>query len=588
MDYVADFETLVPPAEVLKRLDRKKFKKNYLTKSQIETWVWGYGLCKVGDVDDDKIQIGNSIDDFMEKVMKLKNPKIYFHNLKFDGHFILSWAFKNGYTMDMEGTKQDKTINVLISNMNAFYKIELIHKRRNKGYVKTVFQDSFKKLPFSVDRIGHAFGLKFKKLEVDKDFYKLYRSKNHDLTELEKEYIRNDIRVISQALDIQFKQGLTKMTVGSDAINEYKKTINNMFDRWFPVLSLDINSQILMAYRGGWVYASDLYKNKEVGFGRVYDVNSLYPSQMRNQIMPYGKPLFYTGKFKQFEDYCLYIQEITCEFKLKKDHLPTIQVKGDSFRYNPTEYLKESKGITKLHLTNMDLEMFLKHYDVSNLVYECGLMFRGKEGMFTEYIDKWNSVKETSEGAMRELAKLLLNSLYGKFGTKPNVTGKYAYFEEDIVKLALGEEEIRDPVYTAVAVFTTSYGRYLTISAAQENYHSFAYADTDSIHLVGKKEPNIETHKSHIGKWKLEGEFNWAKFIGAKCYTENMLNKKTGEYELNVTVAGMPKNMHSMVTKENFREGLVLSGKLMPVVVNGGVVLVDKEYTMKVRSFGTF
>lgn len=584
-NYVADFETHVPPKEILDRLDRKKYPKTYLKRSDIKTWVWGYGLTEVGNTDDCDIELGSSIDQFMNSVKKLNNPTIYFHNLKFDGHFIMSWAFKNGYKFDEDGTKQSMTFNIIVSQQNQFYKIELIHKRRKKGYTKTTFYDSMKKLPMPLAVIGKGFKLDFGKMEVDENYYLKYREEGGVLSELDKAYIRLDIKVLSQALQIQFNQGLTKMTIGSDALGDYKKIIGKkQFELLYPVLDLDLNAMILLAYRGGWTYSSDKFRGKTVGKGIVYDVNSLYPSVMYDNKMPYGRPLFYVGEYEKDLEYDLYIQELDCEFKLKEDYLPTIQIKGLSAKYPPTEYIKESQGLTKLHLTNVDLDLFFEHYDVWNLEFTCGLKFRSRYGLFTEYIDKWNGIKEVSDGAIRELAKLQLNNLYGKFGTRPDVTGKDAFYEDNLVVLRLGDEEIREPVYTATAVWTTSYGRNKTIREAQKNFERFAYADTDSIHLVGEEEAELEMHPTKLGLWSIDAKFKWAKFIGSKCYVEEVKNKK-GDWELEVTVAGMPKNMHKMITKDNFDVGLKLFGKKMPIVVDGGVVLVDKSYELKIRGF---
>lgn len=594
MNYVADFETYVPPKETLDLLDRKNNPTSFINKNDIETYVWAYGITEVGKIADEDIKIGNNIDDFMEHCFSLKNPKIYFHNLKFDGIFILDWAFKNGYIYSED--KVDKSINVIISKLNMFYQIELIQKRRKKGYKKVVFQDSLKKLPFTVDKIGKGFKLDFNKIEVEEDFYLKFRSKTHQLTEEEKEYVRNDIRVISQALQIQFAQGLTKMTNGSDALSEFKNVIGEkQFSKWFPILDDELNEMIRLAYKGGYVIVNEKYQGVEVKDGLVFDVNSLYPYVMYDKKMPYGKPLFYQGKYVNDSLYDLYIQELWCEFKVKKDHLPTIQIKGQYGRYNPREYLKESRGLTKLHLSNVDLKLFLEHYDVWNIEYSCGLKFRSHVNMFKNYIDKWTAVKITNDGAIRELAKLMLNSLYGKFATNTDVTGKYTYLGEDgTVKFALKERESREPIYTAVGVFTTSYGRELTIRTAQENYDRFAYADTDSVHLVGTELPKLEVHDKNLGKWKMEGRFSWAKYIGAKCYAEEFdsryeendgIFKGEKGVKLDVKCAGMTSNQKKMVTKENFEVGLELSGKKMPVVVRGGVVLVDKTFKMKVRAF---
>lgn len=580
MNYVADFETFVPSDEILDRLDRKKYPNNYLKPHEVETYVWGYGITEVGNTMDKDIIIGNNIDSFMEYCFSLKNPNIYFHNLKFDGIFILEWALKKGYTYSQD--KKPMTYNAIISKMNLFYKIELIIKKEKKSYKRVTFYDSLKKLPMSVERIGKGFKLEHNKMKVEEDFYKKYRSRNHTLTEIEKEYLRDDIRVISTALQIQFSQGLTKMTMGSDALNGYKTIIGETtFKNLFPILSEEMDSQIRLAYRGGVTYASEKYVGKIIKNGLVYDVNSLYPYVMFSKYLPYGKPIFFNGKYKEDKLYNLHIQELSCQFKLKENHIPTIQIKNDK-KYKPNEYIKESIGVTTLHLTNVDLDLFFEHYEVWDIDYTCGLKFRSRNDMFTTYIAKWTAVKVANTGAIRELAKLMLNSLYGKFGTNTDVSGRYAILDENgIVKMVDDEPKSREPVYTAIAVWTTSYGRELTLRTAQENFDRFAYCDTDSVHLVGLEEPKISIHPTELGKWKQEGQFTWAKFIGAKCYVEEIDGK------LQVTVAGMVDEQKKMVTKENFEVGLKLSGKKAPKIVRGGIVLVDTDYSLKIRNFRT-
>lgn len=74
-------------------------------------------------------------------------------------------------------------------------------------------------------------------------------------------------------------------------------------------------------------------------------------------------------------------------------------------------------------MTNVDLALFLEHYNVYNIEYHSGWKFRQKTGMFDEYIDYWANVKIDAEkqgnSALREIAKLYLNNLYGKFSKNP-------------------------------------------------------------------------------------------------------------------------------------------------------------------------
>ena len=56
--------------------------------------VWACGLYYM---DSKKFECGNSIEWFFDKVSDLGDCTIYFHNLKFDGTFIIDWLFRNGF-----------------------------------------------------------------------------------------------------------------------------------------------------------------------------------------------------------------------------------------------------------------------------------------------------------------------------------------------------------------------------------------------------------------------------------------------------------------------------------------------------------
>ena len=61
--------------------------------------VWGSCLVNIDNLE--VIQLVNNIDDTMFLLEELTiNDKVelYYHNLKFDGEFILSWLYNNGFT----------------------------------------------------------------------------------------------------------------------------------------------------------------------------------------------------------------------------------------------------------------------------------------------------------------------------------------------------------------------------------------------------------------------------------------------------------------------------------------------------------
>lgn len=548
--YVADFET---------------------TTNENDCHVWAYGTCEVGNTDN--TTIGQTIDDFMSWC-STENKIVYFHNLKFDGEFIIHWLFNNGFKYSKE--KQEKTFSCVVSSMGQFYIIEVIFKTGNKKQEKVIFYDSLKKLPFPVRKIAEDFNLPIQKLEID---YNEERNDDHILTEQEIEYVLHDVKIVAMALQIQIEQNLTKITNGSDALNDFKRTISKkQFEINFPILDIQTDKDIRQAYRGGFTYVNPKFQNKDIKDGIVFDVNSLYPSVMYDKPLPYGLPLFFNGQYEYDEMYPLYIQNFTCEFKVKKDYIPTIQLKNN-LSFIPNEYITESKEQVNLVLTSVDLELFFEHYDVWNIEYINGWKFKQCVGIFKPYIDKWGKVKKENKGAIRQLAKLMLNSLYGKFGTNPDVTGKIPYLDnENVVKWKLGEKELRDPIYIPMGVFITAWARHKTISTAQLCYDRFIYADTDSLHLVGTEIPKAIEHiidDKELGYWAHENTFTRARFIRQKTYIEEINGK------IDVKCAGMPDTIKSKVTWDNFHKGFKSGGKLLPKRVKGGIILKDTEFTLK-------
>ena len=434
----------------------------------------------------------------------------------------------------------------------------------------------------------------FSKALGEKTISKDQLSKNRDKHNFWTQGYNASEQIMARALKIMFDEGLTKMTIGSNALSIYKE-MNQRFDTYFPVLPAEVDKDIRRSYKGGFTYLNPLYKEKEVGYGNIYDVNSLYPSVMYYENMPIGNPEFFKGEYQYDPLYPLYIVTLSCSFKLKKGKIPTIQLKRN-LHYLPTEYIETTNGdIETFTLTNIDLELFLSHYDVEDLMYHSGWKFKATKGLFCSYIDMYTNLKINSKkegnGALYLIAKLMLNSLYGKFGLNPEMRSKYPYLKEDgSIGYHLTDKQLRDSVYIPVATFITSYARRKTITTSQkirdyslktygEDY--YIYSDTDSIHcrnLDAKElEGIIDIDKYKLGAWDNEAQFTRGKYIRQKCYIEHILGKD----KINVTIAGFPKNLGEKVTFDNFNPDFSSNGKLAFKHVKGGIVLVDTTFTIK-------
>ena len=127
---------------------------------------------------------GNSIYELMDWCSNQKdNVVLYFHNLKFDGEFIIHWLFNNGFYHVTERTAiKDNTFTTLISDKGVFYEIEIIFRAFKTRLHHVIFRDSLKVLPMTVDQVAKAFNLPIRKLHID---YDEYRAPGHELTEEE-------------------------------------------------------------------------------------------------------------------------------------------------------------------------------------------------------------------------------------------------------------------------------------------------------------------------------------------------------------------------------------------------------------------
>ena len=545
--FVADFETVNKPDDC-------------------RVWLWA--LTDIFPEDEYRPIFGTDLQSFIDYISKLRSV-IYFHNLAFDGSFILDYLLRDGYVHTKDKMRRGD-FTTLISRDNKFYSIKVFW--RDGG--RTEFRDSLKKLPMSVSAISKAFHLEESKGEID---YNAERPVGYVPSADEIDYVTNDVVIVAQAIRQQLNAGMKSLTVGADSLREFKEISGKSFDRLFPVLPLDVDADIRRAYRGGFTYADPKFSGKITRGGRVYDVNSLYPSVMYQKLLPYGEPSFKPGPPVDSEEFPLYVTTITFKGKIKRGKIPCIQLRASS-HFIPTAYLTEIPELETVSLTNVDLKLWQDHYNLNIVAYHGTWYFKGATGMFKEYVDKWNAVKVQSRGGMRVIAKLHLNSLYGKFATNPDVTGKIPVLEKDVVRLVEGEEETRDPVYTPMGVFITAYARDITIRAAQANRATFAYADTDSLHLlVDRDPPGLDIDPDRMGSWKHELTFDAAFYARAKCYTER---DSDGRYHTHI--AGLPTAVADTLTFADFLDGKRFRGKLTPCRVPGGIVLRDVGFTLKI------
>ena len=631
-------------------------------KGQTFTEVWASALVELYTED---VKIFHSLDETYEYLTSLKERVlVYYHNLKFDGAFWLDYlllkrGYNQAYTIIGKNEanvqwKKDKDmlnneVKYSISDKGMWYTI-LFQCHNNKIEIR----DSLKLLPFSVREIGKSFGTKHKKLDME---YTGFRYAGCEITEKEREYIANDVLVVKEALEIMFDNNHKKLTIGSCCMNEFKKTLlMDDYERCFPDMvnfkidkelygSENADEYIRKSYKGGWCYivpekACKIYKNGTTG-----DVNSLYPSMMSSESgnkYPIGKPKFWKGDYipdEALDDNKYFFVRIKTRFYIKENMLPFVQIKG-SYYYRSTEALETSDYYDKktgkyythyydvfgelqdtrvtLTLTMTDYKLFIEHYNVCEFEILDGCIFYSQIGLFDEYIEKYKKIKLENKGALRTLAKLFLNNLYGKLASSTDSSFKVAYPKDEtqlgFINVA---ENNKSAGYIPIGSAITSYARNFTIRSAQMNYYGkdkpgFIYADTDSIHcdLLPEQIKGIKVHERDFCCWKLEASWDIGWFVRQKTYIEHVVAedlKKIDKPYYNVKCAGMPTRCKQLFLKsmgedvpelekfnetekeflekkrtiEDFKVGLTVPSKLMPKRIAGGILLVDTTYEMR-------
>ena len=328
---------------------------------QERTDVWA-AACVALHSEDVRI-FGNITDFFQFFVNMRKTVRLYFHNLKFDGNFILDalmykWGYRpaylrlpNGEVMEISDKDMlPKTYKYSISTMGQWYKIII---RTNK-YKTIEIYDSLKLLPFSLKVLGKNFGTKHQKLEME---YSGFRFPDCPRTPKEDKYISNDVLVLKEALEIMFSQGHNSLTIGSECLKTYKAMTDDGLGKWesyFPNLydmpgteGLSAGEWIRKSYKGGWCYLRKGCSGVTVYNGTTADVNSLYPSMMHSMsgnYYPVGIPHFWNGDYIPEDaliDNRYYFLHVRTGFELKKGKLPCIQIKNSAM-YKSTEWLESS------------------------------------------------------------------------------------------------------------------------------------------------------------------------------------------------------------------------------------------------------
>ena len=302
--------------------------------------------------------------------------------------------------------QSDFTINKIagydwsISVLN--FKREIIDFTNKRIRVRLIDGMGFYKT--SLDKAAKMLGLG-EKYEYDGLARNLFTRDDLDAPDFLK-YAKRDAyitRLIGEFIQDQHKQYGIPTTISAP---HFASTVfRTQFLRGgIGVPSGDLEQAGLYSYHGG---KNGFYLDGPSEFPSIYqyDITSAYPDAMKQL------PNIETGRWTKTKGYkqgshalyCVSLNYYACKYRGMQNHDGSWTKSG---------------LVDNVWITGYELDAIVRHGEAR--ILKCwGFIFTGDSGgPLSEYVDKFFAIKRHTTGPERETAKLLLNSLYGKFFQK--------------------------------------------------------------------------------------------------------------------------------------------------------------------------
>lgn len=433
---------------------------------------------------------------------------------------------------------------------------------------KLTFIDTMNYCKMSVENLGKIIRLP----KLEKPSFLGKRPKDENEKKILENYNMRDAEVsqkfIKFLFDAFYKLGADpKKTIASTAMSLFK---NKYLKQDYFRHKVDVLQDIFKAYYGG---RTEVFKRGVVKNMHYYDINSLYPSVMMNEYPDPNSIKFShmnnTDKIMRYEG----VSDVI--LKCPKIRFPLLPMK-----------MKDGKCVFGYG----QIEGWYSHVELRKafeIGYEClavkkSYYYDRKCQPFKEYVaDLYNLRKEykKDDNPMELVTKLLLNSLYGKFGQKfenreemipdkqvtIDMTEKYHC--ERVGKMFRIKKPFTDPSSFCIpifAVYTTAYARLKLYDALLK--YDPVYCDTDSIvtscMMPDSKELGEFKHEMHIP----DGYFIKPKFYAILDDNDQKkhvikikgLGRKIDIIEFFALLSKMPVKYNKFVkSKEAYRRNLI-------------------------------
>ena len=335
------------------------------------------------------------------------------------------------------------------------------------------------------------------------------------------------------------------------------------------------------SYRGGITKVNPKYAGIEFNDVISFDVNSLYPSVMYENPMPIGEGKIYSSVEEGRKDNRhLFIVVAFVQYAKVRSGMHSFIGNNSGFTYARKYSYDDELENKMIYLWLDEFNLFKLVYDAQYVIHKV-VGWKKANNVFKDYIDRWYDVKKNAKNDVeRSLAKLMLNSLYGKFGMNDSrITKLPVAIDDKIIYHTM--ENNTTYYYKEVASYITSKARCKLASFMNRCGDNFLYCDTDSVYYIGHDIPELfkdVVDSKKLGYWKYEGHYTRFKALKAKCYL-----KQLDDGTIERRIAGCPKECAELINFDNFAPNLKLTNaKRCKKKVKGGIVIGNTDFTINI------
>jgi len=486
----------------------------------------------------------------------------YFHNLSFDIQYLHQALSQHPRVYDCKAIVkggQIVAVHAHLSSRGGERSREYGKGGRQGWRRKLEIRDSMALMPRSLDALAQDFGVVGKLQGVDRaSMHALWRA-NPDLV---RRYLQRDCEALMGVLEGwwsaywqvletwgRYPRSLPATGAKAAMVAFQSSLAEPLVVPW----NRRVRELLEAAYRGGRVDV--LGERGQYDDVSAYDVNSMYPAVMVEAVYPWGWRVAWQSRL-DLEG--LGVHRV--EWEQPRGTVPVLEDRETGV------YGYSGSGV----YTTPELQRLV---DMGGRVtaYHEGLRFietaRPFETIIGHLYEQRLHHKRQNHAALSYCLKILMNSLYGKFGEREqgeSFQDTEAFTKDEYMELvrqgrvgmtmgsmvSISEERAVEHKHDGLAAYVTAYARLKLHEAAQRAYDAGAYliyCDTDSLHMRGEL-PGDLVDPDRLGAWSLEAR-------GPGSYW----GKKLYEHDEKIKAKGAPK-INNLYSFEDFRSKMEQGG----------------------------